>query len=101
MKNTTRINEFVAGDTAELSKHGVHAEYLPILQDLKEEIKPYLDWAQPKVEAGAAELTLCSPRSTCISSRHTTADCVRQLTRVPGSTVMLISFPSSSKTARI
>ncbi len=53
-------NEFVAGDTAELSKHGVHAEYLPTLQALKKEIAPYLEWAQPKVDAGAAEVTLFS-----------------------------------------
>ncbi len=55
-------NEFVAGDAAELSKHGVHAEYLPILQDLKKEIQAYLDWAQPKLDAGTAEnqLTLFS-----------------------------------------
>ena len=25
-----KTNEFVAGDAAELSKHGVHAEYLPL-----------------------------------------------------------------------
>lgn len=53
-------HEFVAGDTAELAKHGVHAEYLPTLQALKKEIKPYLDWAEPKVQAGAAEITLFS-----------------------------------------
>ena len=55
-------NEFVAGDAAELSKHGVHAEYLPILQELKKEIQAYLDWAQPKLDEGLAEnqLTLFS-----------------------------------------
>ena len=55
-------NEFVAGDAAELSKHGVHAEYLPVLQDLKEEIQAYLDWAQPQLDAGVPEnqLTLFS-----------------------------------------
>lgn len=53
-------HEFVAGDIEELSKHGVHAEYLPILQALKTEIKQYLDWAEPKVEAGAGQLTLFS-----------------------------------------
>lgn len=53
-------HEFVAGDTAELSKHGVHAEYLPTLQALKKEIAPYLKWAEPKVAAGAAEVTLFS-----------------------------------------
>ena len=55
-------NEFVAGDAAELSKHGVHAEYLPVLQDLKKEIQAYLDWAQPQLDAGVPEnqLTLFS-----------------------------------------
>ena len=53
-------HEFVAGDIEELSKHGVHAEYLPTLQALKTEIKQYLDWAEPKVEAGAGQLTLFS-----------------------------------------
>ncbi|MDO4414067.1 MAG: FAD-dependent oxidoreductase [Erysipelotrichaceae bacterium] len=53
-------HEFVAGDTAELSKHGVHAEYLSTLKALKEEIKPYLAWAEPKVAAGAGEVTLFS-----------------------------------------
>ena len=55
-------NEFVAGDAAELSKHGVHAEYLPTLQALKAEIQEYLDWAQPQLDNGVAEnqLTLFS-----------------------------------------
>ena len=55
-------NEFVAGDAKELSKHGVHAEYLPILKELTEEIQAYLDWAQPQLDAGVAEnqLTLFS-----------------------------------------
>ncbi len=53
-------HEFVAGDTAELAKHGVHAEYLPTLQALKKEIAPYLAWAEPKIEAGATEVTLFS-----------------------------------------
>ena len=55
-------HEFVAGDAAELSKHGVHAEYLPVLQALKEEIKAYLAWAQPQLDAGVPEnqLTLFS-----------------------------------------
>ena len=57
-----KTNEFVAGDDAELSKHGVHAEYLPVLQELKKEIQAYLDWAQPKLDAGTpeTELTLFS-----------------------------------------
>ena len=55
-------HEFVAGDALELSKHGVHAEYLPTLQELKKEIQAYLDWAQPQLDAGVPEnqLTLFS-----------------------------------------
>jgi len=55
-------NEFVAGDAMELSKHGVHEEYLPVLKALKEEIQAYLDWAQPQLDAGVPEnqLTLFS-----------------------------------------
>ncbi|MDO5300533.1 MAG: FAD-dependent oxidoreductase [Clostridia bacterium] len=55
-------HEYVAGDIAELSKHGVHADYLPTLQALKQEIQAYLDWAQPQLDAGVAEnhLTLFS-----------------------------------------
>ena len=57
-----KTNEFVAGDDVELAKHGVHAEYLPVLQDLKKEIQAYLDWAQPKLNDGIPEdqLTLFS-----------------------------------------
>lgn len=57
-----KTHEYVAGDAAELSKHGVHKEYLPVLKALKEEIKAYLDWAQPKLDAGTPEnqLTLFS-----------------------------------------
>ena len=55
-------HEYVAGDIEELSKHGVHADYLPTLLELKKEIKAYLDWAQPKLDAGVpeSELTLFS-----------------------------------------
>ena len=55
-------HEFVAGDAAELSKHGVHAEYLPVLQALKDEIRAYLAWADPQLESGVREnqLTLFS-----------------------------------------
>ena len=48
-------HEYVAGDAAELSKHGVHAEYLPTLKALKDEIREYLAWAQPKLDAGTPE----------------------------------------------
>lgn len=53
---------FVAGDIVELSKHGVHQEYLATLRDLKKEIKAYLAWAQPKLDRGINEsqLTLFS-----------------------------------------
>ena len=55
-------HEYVAGDMKELSKHGVHADYLPVLQALKAEIQAYLDWAQPQLDAGVPEsqLTLFS-----------------------------------------
>ncbi len=55
-------NEYVAGDIKELSKHGVHKDYLPVLQDLKKEIKAYLDWAEPQIKKGTPEnqLTLFS-----------------------------------------
>ncbi len=55
-------HEYVAGDMVELSKHGVHADYLPVLKELKEEIKAYLAWAQPQLDAGVPEdqLTLFS-----------------------------------------
>jgi len=55
-------HEYVAGDISELSKHGVHADFLPTLQALKKEIKAYLDWAQPKLDQGIneTELTLFS-----------------------------------------
>ena len=55
-------HEYVAGDIHELSKHGVHADYLPVLQELKKEIQAYLDWAQPQLDAGVTEdkLTLFS-----------------------------------------
>ncbi|MCH4207143.1 MAG: FAD-dependent oxidoreductase [Solobacterium sp.] len=57
-----KTNEFVAGDIEELSKHGVHAEYLSTLQALKKEIQAYLDWADPQLKAGTpeSELTLFS-----------------------------------------
>ena len=55
-------HEFVAGDAAELSKHGVHAEYLPILKALKAEIREYFVWATGQLAAGKNEnqLTLFS-----------------------------------------
>ena len=53
-----KTHDYVAGDIQELSKHGVHAEFLPTLQALKKEIRAYLDWAQPKLDAGMAETQL-------------------------------------------
>ena len=50
-----KTHEYVAGDAEELSKHGVHSEYLPVLKALKAEIKEYLDWAQPKLDSGIPE----------------------------------------------
>ena len=50
--------EFVAGEISELSKAGVHKEYLSTLKALKKEIKAYLDWAQPKLDAGTPETDL-------------------------------------------
>ena len=51
-------HDFVAGDDKELSKHGVHAEYLPVLQALKEEINAYLAYADEKMATGVAETDL-------------------------------------------
>ncbi len=53
-----KSHEYVAGDIGELSKHGVHAEFLPTLQALKAEIKAYLAWAQPKLDSGISETEL-------------------------------------------
>jgi len=48
-------HEFVAGDIEELSKHGVHPEYLSTLQELKKEIKAYLAYAEPNLKRGVPE----------------------------------------------
>jgi fumarate reductase flavoprotein subunit len=48
-------HEFVAGDIVELSKHGVHPEYLQTLQELKKEIKAYLAYAEPQLAKGTPE----------------------------------------------
>jgi len=47
--------EFVAGGIAEISKHGVHKEFLPTLQALKKEISAYLAYAEPKLARGMTE----------------------------------------------
>ena len=49
---------FVAGDIALNAVRGVHEEYLPTLKALKEEIRAYLDWAQPQLDAGVHETKL-------------------------------------------
>lgn len=53
-----RNNEFVAGDIGELSKHGVHQEFLPTLQALKKEIAAYMRYAEPKLAKGIPETQL-------------------------------------------
>ncbi|MDE6107443.1 MAG: flavocytochrome c [Oscillospiraceae bacterium] len=40
---------FVAGEISLNAARGVHAEYLPVLKALKEEINAYLDWANTKL----------------------------------------------------
>ena len=55
-------HEYVAGEIDELSKAGVHAEYLDTLKALKAEIAEYVKYADAKLAAGAKEsdLTLFS-----------------------------------------
>lgn len=48
-------HEYVAGDIKDLKNAGVHAEYLPILQELKAEIAPYIEWADAQMAAGVPE----------------------------------------------
>lgn len=48
-------HEFVAGDIQEQSKHGVHQEFLPTLQELKKEITAYLKYAEPQLNKGVPE----------------------------------------------
>lgn len=49
-------HEYIAGDIKDLKHAGVHAEYLPVLQALKAEIKPYLEWADAQMAAGVPEV---------------------------------------------
>ena len=49
---------FVAGDIKLNAVRGVHPEYLETLRTLKSQIKAYMDWAQPKLKAGAKETDL-------------------------------------------
>ncbi len=50
--------EYVPGEIDEVSKAGVHKEYLSTLKALKKEIKAYVDWADKKIAAGAKETDL-------------------------------------------
>ncbi len=50
--------EYVPGEIDEVSKAGVHKEYLSTLKELKKEIKAYVDWADKKIAAGAKETDL-------------------------------------------
>ena len=49
---------FTAGDINNLSTRGVHEEYLPTLQTLKQQINAYLTWADAQMAAGASETDL-------------------------------------------
>lgn len=51
-------HEYEADDIGELSEYGIHADFLPTLQALKQEINAYLAWAELKLAAGAVENTL-------------------------------------------
>ena len=57
-ENYYLTHEFVAGDVEELSKHGVHHEYLNVLRNLKNEIRAYLAYAEPKLKKGMKESDL-------------------------------------------
>ena len=63
---------FEAGDAEELSKHGVHAEYLPTLLALKDEIRTYLSWATKRMSRGVREeqLPLFSTNNLHISQTY-------------------------------
>lgn len=49
---------FVAGDITLNAERGVHAEYLDVLKTLKGQIKEYMAWAQPQLDAGKKETDL-------------------------------------------
>ena len=50
--------EYVPGEIDLVSQAGVHEEYLSTLQALKKEIQAYVDYADPKLAAGASETDL-------------------------------------------
>ena len=60
-----KTHAFEPGNIVELAPHGVHGEYLPVLQALKKEITAYLAWAKPKLACGVPEtdLTLFSTKN--------------------------------------
>ena len=60
-----KTHAFEPGNIVELAPHGVHGEYLPVLQALKKEITAYLAWAKPKLARGVPEtdLTLFSTKN--------------------------------------
>ena len=49
-------HEYVAGDIKDLTHAGVHAEYLPVLKELKAEIAPYIEWVDAQMAAGVPEV---------------------------------------------
>ena len=51
-------HKFVAGDIKLNAVRGVHKEYLETLKTLKSEIKEYMAWAQPQLDAGKKETDL-------------------------------------------
>lgn len=71
-------HEFVAGDIREQSKHGVHQEFLPTLQQLKKEIEAYLKYAEPKLAKGISENQLIQFSTTSLHIFQTYYGGVRQ-----------------------
>lgn len=55
---TVDTDEPLTVEEYDLPSRGVHAEYLEALQTLKAQIREYLDWADAKIAAGAAETDL-------------------------------------------
>ena len=60
-----KTQPYEPGNIEALAPHGVHSEYLPVLQALKKEITAYLAWAKPKLARGVPEtdLTLFSTKN--------------------------------------
>lgn len=60
-----QAHPYEPGNIEELAPHGVHAEYLPVLKALKQEITAYMAWARPKLARGVPEtdLTLFSTKN--------------------------------------